>query len=30
MPWDKVFGTFHDGSEEATRRTRDRKREMHK
>ena len=30
MPWDRVFGTFHDGSEEATRRTRDRKREMHK
>lgn len=29
MPWDKWFGTFHDGSEEATKRTRDRKRRMH-
>lgn len=29
MPWDKWFGTYHDGSEEATRVTRDRKREMH-
>ncbi len=29
MPWDKWFGTYHDGSEEATRVTRDRKRRMH-
>ncbi|WP_052261840.1 sterol desaturase family protein [Leisingera sp. ANG-M1] len=29
MPWDKWFGTYHDGSEAATRRTRDRKRQMH-
>lgn len=29
MPWDRWFGTYHDGSEEATRRTRDRKRKMH-
>lgn len=29
MPWDKWFGTFHDGSAEATRTTRDRKRRMH-
>ena len=29
MPWDKWFGTYHDGSEEATKRTRNRKREMH-
>lgn len=29
MPWDKWFGSFHDGSEEATRITRDRKRKMH-
>lgn len=29
MPWDKWFGTYHDGSEDATRRTRDRKRQMH-
>lgn len=27
-PWDRLFGTFHDGSGEATRRTRDRKRRM--
>lgn len=29
MPWDKWFGTYHDGSEEATQRTRNRKRQMH-
>jgi len=29
MPWDKWFGSYHDGSEEATRITRDRKRKMH-
>lgn len=29
MPWDKWFGSYHDGSEEATRITRDRKRRMH-
>jgi len=29
MPWDRWFGTFHDGSEEATRTTRDRKKKMH-
>ncbi|QGX96842.1 sterol desaturase family protein [Roseovarius faecimaris] len=29
MPWDRWFGTFHDGSEEATRITRDRKKKMH-
>lgn len=29
MPWDRWFGSYHDGSEEATRRTRDRKRVMH-
>lgn len=29
MPWDKWFGSHHDGSEEATRATRDRKRKMH-
>lgn len=29
MPWDKWFGTYHDGSEDATRATRDRKRKMH-
>ena len=28
-PFDKWFGTYHDGSEEATKRTRYRKREMH-
>jgi len=28
-PWDKWFGTYHDGSEDATKRTRNRKREMH-
>lgn len=30
MPWDKWFGTYHDGSEEATHRTRNRKRQMHR
>jgi lathosterol oxidase len=30
MPWDKWFGTYHDGSQDATKRTRDRKREMHR
>ncbi|MGB0901686.1 sterol desaturase family protein [Halocynthiibacter sp.] len=29
MPWDKWFGSFHDGSEEATAATRARKRRMH-
>jgi sterol desaturase/sphingolipid hydroxylase (fatty acid hydroxylase superfamily) len=29
MPWDRWFGTFHDGSPEATRITRDRKKAMH-
>ena len=29
MPWDRWFGTFNDGTEEATRRTRDRKKRMH-
>ncbi|MGR3614569.1 MAG: sterol desaturase family protein [Paracoccaceae bacterium] len=29
MPWDRWFGTYHDGSEAATRVTRDRKRRMH-
>ena len=29
MPWDRWFGTFHDGSEEATRTTRNRKKKMH-
>ncbi|NOD85624.1 sterol desaturase family protein [Ruegeria sp. HKCCD6119] len=29
MPWDKWFGTYHDGSDEATKRTRNRKRDMY-
>ena len=29
MPWDKVFGSFHDGSDAATVATRSRKRRMH-
>ena len=29
MPWDRWFGTFHDGTPEATRITRDRKKRMH-
>ncbi|MDG2257934.1 MAG: sterol desaturase family protein [Paracoccaceae bacterium] len=29
MPWDRWFGTFHDGSQEATATTRDRKKSMH-
>ena len=29
MPWDRWFGTFHDGSEESTRQTRTRKKRMH-
>ena len=29
MPWDKVFGSFHDGSDEATAATRSRKKRMH-
>ena len=29
MPWDRVFGTFHNGSDEATAETRARKRAMH-
>jgi len=30
IPFDKWFGTFHDGSDSATKRTRARKREMHR
>jgi lathosterol oxidase len=30
MPWDRWFGTFHDGSETATEKTRARKKRMHK
>ncbi len=29
MPWDRWFGTFHDGSEEGTRETRNRKKRMY-
>ena len=29
MPWDKWFGSFHDGSPEATERVRERRRRMH-
>lgn len=29
MPWDVIFGSFHDGSEEATRATRERKKQMY-
>ena len=29
MPWDRWFGTFHDGSDEATSETRARKKKMH-
>ena len=29
MPWDRWFGTFNDGTEEATQITRDRKKKMH-
>lgn len=29
MPWDVVFGSFHDGSEEATKETRQRKKRMY-
>ena len=29
MPWDRWFGSHHDGTPEATRRTRERKRRMH-
>jgi len=29
MPWDRWFGTFHDGSDEATAKTRARKKQMH-
>jgi len=29
MPWDRWFGTFHDGSETATQATRDRKKQMY-
>ena len=29
MPWDRIFGSFHDGSEEATQATRQRKRKMY-
>ena len=30
MPWDRWFGTFHDGSEEGTVRTRAFKKQMYK
>ena len=30
MPWDRWFGTFHDGSQLATEQTRVRKKIMHK
>jgi len=30
MPWDRWFGTFHDGSQLATEQTRARKKMMHK
>jgi len=30
MPWDRWFGTFNDGTDEATRVTRERKKTMHK
>ena len=30
MPWDRWFGSHHDGSSEATRRTRERKQKMHR
>ena len=30
MPWDRWFGTFHDGSEKCTSETRDRKKQMYK
>ena len=30
MPWDRWFGTFHDGSQLATEQTRARKKVMHK
>ncbi|MDH5529901.1 MAG: sterol desaturase family protein [Paracoccaceae bacterium] len=29
MPWDRWFGTFHDGTDEATKQTRDRKKRMY-
>jgi sterol desaturase/sphingolipid hydroxylase (fatty acid hydroxylase superfamily) len=29
MPWDRWFASFHNGTDEATKRTRDRKRRMH-
>ena len=29
VPWDKVFGSFHDGSDDATRKTRERKKQMY-
>ena len=29
MPWDKWFGSFHDGSPEATERVKERRRRMH-
>jgi lathosterol oxidase len=29
MPWDRWFGTFHDGTEKGTRETRDRKKKMY-
>lgn len=30
MPWDRWFGTFHNGTEQSTRETRDRKKKMYK
>ena len=29
MPWDRLFGTFHDGSDEGTKETRSRKKDMY-
>jgi|TARA_B100001059_G_C17427342_1_gene376251 sterol desaturase/sphingolipid hydroxylase (fatty acid hydroxylase superfamily) len=29
MPWDKWFGSFHDGSEKGTKETRERKKRMY-
>ncbi len=29
MPWDRWFGTFHDGGDKATQTTRDQKRKMY-
>ena len=29
MPWDVIFGSFHDGRDAATRATRERKKQMY-